>query len=137
MVKPSLQLIKSSLKTLRSGGLTIKSNDLKIVALKIDKNEIAIDLQNLDTVKDLVKPLGKTSFSSEKKEKQSVLEILKSVKDFSKELKKEKMTISVKEAGDSILVIGEKAKPRFSRLVLGSNIQANILKIISILRKIR
>jgi hypothetical protein len=136
MVNPPLQLITSSLKTLRSGGLTIKSNDLKIVELKIDENEIAIDLQNLDTVKDLVKPLRKATSKSEEKEKQSILDILKSVKNFSKELKNQKMTINIKETGDSILVIGEKAKPRLSRLVLGSNIQANILKIISILRKI-
>jgi HEAT repeat protein len=122
---------------MRSGGLTIKTNDLKIVELKIDENEIAIDLQNLDTVKDLVKPLRKTSSKSEEKEKQSILEILKSVKDFSKELKTQKMTINIKETGDSILVLGEKAKPRLSRLVLGSHIQANILKIISILGKIR
>jgi hypothetical protein len=136
MVNPPLQLITSSLKTLRSGGLTIKSNDFKIVELKIDENEIAIDLQNLDTVKDLVKPLRKATSKSEEKEKQSILDILKSVKNFSKELKNQKMTINIKETGDSILVIGEKAKPRLSRLVLGSNIQANILKIISILRKI-
>jgi hypothetical protein len=137
MVKPPLQLITSSLKALRSGGLTIKSNHLNIVELKIDENEIAIDLQNLDTVKDFVKPLTKTISRKDEKEKQSILKILKSIKDFSKELKKEKMTINIKDTGESILVIGEKAKPRLSRLVLGRNIQANILKIISIIRKLR
>jgi hypothetical protein len=131
------QLLTSTLKMFKSGGLTIKSSDANILEVNIDENEIAIDIQNLETIKDFIKPLRGKSPSSEEKEKQSIYQMLKSIKDFSNQLKKEKMTINIKDAGDSILIIGDKAKPRISRLILGSNIQANILKIISIMRKLR
>ena len=137
MVTVPPQLLTSTLKMLKSGGLTIKTNDANILEVNIDENEIAIDIQNLETIKDFITPLIKKSPSTEEKEKQSIYELLKSIKDFSNELKKEKMTINVKDTGDSILIIGDKAKPRVSRLILGSNIQANILKIISIMRKLR
>lgn len=122
MVTVPPQLLTSTLKMLKSGSLTIKTNDANILEVNIDENEIAIDIQNLETIKDFVTPLRKKSPSSEEKEKQSIYELLKSIKDFSNELKKEKMTINVKDTGDSILIIGDKAKPRISRLILGSNI---------------
>jgi hypothetical protein len=137
MVTVPSQLLTSTLKMLKGGGLTIKSKDANLLEVKIDEKEIAIDIQNLETIKDFITPLRKKSLSSEEKEKQSIYEILKSIKDFSKELKNEKMTINIKDTGESILIIGDKAKPRISRLILGSNIQANVLKIISMIRKLR
>ena len=62
---------------------------------------------------------------------------MKVLKGFAEELKNEKMTISVRSAGDPILVIGDKARPRLSRLVLGSDIQADTIKILSLIRKLR
>jgi hypothetical protein len=137
MVTVPSQLLTSTLKMLKSGGLTIKSSDASILEVNINEKEIAIDIQNLETIKDFVKPLRGKSTSSEEKEKQSIYQMLKSFKNFSNELKNEKMTINIKDAGDSILIIGDKAKPRISRLILGSNIQANLLKIISLMRKLR
>jgi hypothetical protein len=65
------------------------------------------------------------------------MEKLKMIKGFAENLREEGMTISIRRMGEPILVIGERAKPRLSKLVLGSSIQTNIIKIISMMRALR
>jgi len=65
------------------------------------------------------------------------MEKLKMIKGFAENLREEGMTISIRRRGEPILVIGERAKPGLSRLVLGSSIQTNIVKMISMMRALR
>ena len=127
-----------ALKRLKSGSLSVKSRDTDIVTVSAAANEIIIDLQNLEIVKEILEPLGKLGvLSTGGEEEKSVVEKLKMMKGFAENLREERMTISIRRMGEPVLVIGERAKPRLSKLVLGSSIQANIIKIISLMRALR
>ena len=130
-----------ALKILKSGGLSVKSMDRDIAKVSVTASEIVVDLQNLEVVKELLEPFRKLGVLStggeEKKEEKSVVEQLKMIKGFAENLREERMTITIRRMGEPVLVIGEKAKPRLSKLVTGSSIQANIIKIISLMRALR
>ncbi len=127
-----------ALKRLKSGSLSVKSKETDIVKISVVTNEIIIDLQNIEIVKNLLEPFRKLGVLSpgveEKEENKSVMEKLKMIKGFAENLREERMTISVRGMSELLLVIGEKANPGLSKLVLGSNIQANIIKIILLMR---
>ena len=126
------------LKRLKSGSLRLKSRDTDIVTVSATANEIIMDLQNLEVVKEILEPFGKLGvLNALGAEKESVVEKLKMIKGFAENLREERMTISIRRMGEPILVIGERAKPRLSKLVLGSSIQTNIVKIISMMRALR
>ena len=128
--------VVASLKRLRSGGLSVKSNDTDILRLEVLENDITIYLRNLEVVKEFFRPLRKTQ-TSDKEEEESILDQLKKIKGFAENLKNENMTIRITTNEEPVLVLGENAKPRLSRLILGSNIQADTIKIISLVRIIR
>ena len=138
-VRPE-RLIRA-LKRLKSGSLSVKSRDTDIVNIHVATNEIIIDLQNIEIVKDLLKPFRKlgvlSSSVEEKEEDTSVMEKLKMIKGFAENLREERMTISIRRMSESVLVIGERANPGLSKLVLGSSIQANVIKILSLMRVLR
>jgi len=138
-VRPE-RLIRA-LKRLKSGSLSVKSRDTDIVNIHVATNEIIIDLQNIEIVKDLLKPFRKlgvlSSSVEEKEEDTSVMEKLKMIKGFAENLREERMTISIRRMSESVLVIGESANPGLSKLVLGSSIQANVIKILSLMRVLR
>jgi len=138
-VRPE-RLIRA-LKRLKSGSLSVKSRDTDIVNIHVATNEIIIDLQNIEIVKDLLKPFRKLGVLSsgveEKEEDTSVMEKLKMIKGFAENLREERMTISIRRMSESVLVIGERANPGLSKLVLGSSIQANVIKILSLMRVLR
>ena len=130
-----------ALKRFKRGSLSIKSRDTDIVKVSAATNEIIIDLENIEIVKELLEPFKKLGVLSpgveEKEDNKSVMEKLKMIKGFAENLREERMTISIKRMGEPVLVIGERAKPRLSKLVLGSSIQANIIKIISLMGTLR
>ncbi len=130
-----------ALKRLKSGSFSVKSRETDIVKISATTNEISINLQNIEIVKDLLEPFRKLGVLSpgeeEKEENKSVMEKLKMIKGFAETLRKERMTISIRRMREPVLVIGERARPRLSKLVLGSSIQANIIKIISLMRALR
>ena len=129
-----------ALKRLKSGSFSIKARDTDIVEVSADANEIIIDLQNIEIVKEILGPfrkLGVLSTGGGKKEEKSVVEKLKMIKGFAENLREERMTISIRRMGEPVLVIGERANPRLSKLVLGSSIQANIIKIVSLMGALR
>ena len=140
LIVPPEKLIHT-LKRLKGGSLSVKSKDTDIVTVSTSANEIIIDLQNLEIVKDLLEPFRKLGILSpsveEKEENKSVMEKLKMIKGFAENLREEKMTISIRRMSKPVLVIGERAKPRLSKLVLGDNIQANIINIISLMSVLR
>ena len=140
MVAVPAEKLVASLKRVKRGGLTVRSKNANIMELKVADREISIDVQSIDAVKEFIGPLKRIPFSfpsGEEEEEKSILDQLKMMKGFAEELKNEKMTITVRRAGDTIIVIGDKAKPRLSRLVLGSDIQADTIKILSLIRKLR
>ena len=130
-----------ALKRLESGSLSIKSRDIDIVKVSTTANEILVDLQNLEVVKDLLDPfrtLGVLSTGGDETEDEtSLLEKLKMIKDFAEKLREEQTTITIRHQGESVLVVGERASPLLSRLILGRSIQANILKILSLMKALR
>ena len=130
-----------ALKRLKSGSLSVKVRDTDLVEVSAAANEIIIDLQNIEIVKEILGPLRKLGVLStgggKKEEDKSVVEKLKMIKGFAENLREERMTISIRRMGEPVLVIGERANPRLSKLVLGSSVQANIIKIISLMRALR
>lgn len=70
-------------------------------------------------------------------QRQSILDQLKVMKGLAEGLNEAKMTIRIRRMGETVLVIGERATPRLSRVVLGNNIQADIFKITSLMRDLR
>lgn len=130
-----------ALKRLKSGSLSVKARDTDIVEVSAAANEIIIDLQNIEVVKEILGPFRKLGVFStgrgKKEEEKSVVEKLKVIKGFAENLREERMTISIRKMGEPVLVIGERANPRLSKLVLGNSIQANILKIISLMGALR
>lgn len=140
LIVPPEKLIHT-LKRLKGGSFSVKSKDTDIVTVSTSENEIIIDLQNIEIVKDLLEPFRKLGVLSpgveEKEENKSVMEKLKMIKGFAENLREEKMTISIRRMSKPVLVIGERAKPRLSKLVLGDNIQADIIKILSLMSVLR
>ena len=130
-----------ALKRLKSGSLSVKSRDTNIVKISATANEIIVDLQNLEVVKEILEPFRNLGVlragGGEKEEEKSVVEKLKTIKGFADNLREEKTTISIRRMGEPVLVIGEKANPRLSRLVLGGSIQVHIMKILSLMRALR
>ena len=126
-----------ALKRVKSGSISVKSRDTDVVKVSAAANEIIIDLQNLEIVKEILEPFGRLGIFSIGGEEKSVVEKLKTMKGFAGDLREERMTIGIRRMGEPVLVIGERANPRLSRLVLGSSIQANIIRIMSLVRALR
>jgi hypothetical protein len=125
------------LKIFKSGSLNVKSGSADLVKVSAAKDEITVDLQNLEVAKEILTPFRKLGVVTPGAEEKSILEKLKMVKGFAETLKEEGMTISVRRMGEQVLVVGERAKPGLSRLVLGSSIQVDVMKIISLMRALR
>jgi hypothetical protein len=81
--------------------------------------------------------LGVLNIVEDEGQGQSILYQLKVMKGLAEGLNEAKMTIRIQRMGEKVLVIGEQANPRLSRLVLGNNIQADILKLTSLIRDLR
>ncbi|KON28126.1 hypothetical protein AC480_04150 [miscellaneous Crenarchaeota group archaeon SMTZ1-55] len=127
-----------ALKRLTSGSLSLKARDTAIVTVSAAANEIIMDFQNLEVVKELLEPFGTPGIlSALGAEEMSVVDKLTRIKGFAEALRAERMTISLRRRGEPIVVLGERANPRLSRLVLGSSIQADILQILSTMRALR
>jgi hypothetical protein len=127
-----------ALKRLTSGSLSLKARDTTVVTVCAAANEISLDLQNLEVVKELLEPfraLGVLDMMGA--EEASVMDKLQWIKGFAEALRTERMTISLRREGAPIIVVGERANPRLSRMVLGSSIQANILQILATMRALR
>jgi nucleotide-binding universal stress UspA family protein len=100
-------------------------------------NDLVIDLQHIETVKQILESIrqsGDLNLVEEAGHEPSIFHQLTVMKGLAETLNEAKMTIRIRRRGATVLVVGERAKPRLSRLVLGNNIQADILQITSLLR---
>lgn len=137
--KPLEQVI-SALKRLNGGGASVKARDTGIVQVTTAPNDLIIDLQCIELVKDILDPfkeLGIHNLVGEKGHEPSILDQLTVMKGVAEALNEAQMTIRIRRRGETVLVMGKRAKPRLSRLVLGNNIQADILQITALLRDLR
>jgi hypothetical protein len=128
-----------ALKRLAGGSVSVKAKDTNIIKFNTALNNLIVDLQNIEMVKeifDAFRDLGVLNIIGEERQGQSILNQLKVMKGLAESLNEAKVTIRIRRMGETVLVIGEQAKPRLSRLVLGNNIQADILKITSLMRDI-
>ncbi len=130
-----------ALKMLKSGGFTVKAKDTDIVKVTTIADEITVDLQNLEIVKDLLGPFRELGIlnigEGRKEEKGSVLERLKMIKDVAEKLREEQTTITIKKQGESVLKVGERANPGLSKLLLGRSIEADLVRLLSLVRALR
>ncbi len=127
-----------ALKRLNSGSLSLRAKDTDIVTISAAANEISVDLQNLEVMKKLLEPIRVLGvLDTLGAEEASIVDKLQRIKGFAEALEVEQMTISLRRGGEPLVVLGERAKPRLSRLVLGSSIQANILQILATMHALR
>ena len=129
-----------ALKWLEGGGVSVKARNTDIIQVNAATNDLIIDLHNIEIVKTILnsfKELGVLNIVEDEGQEQSILHQLRVMKGLAEGLNEAKMTIRIQRLGETILVIGEQANPRLSRLVLGNNIQADILKITSLIRDLR
>ncbi|MEM2094210.1 MAG: hypothetical protein QXI32_02810 [Candidatus Bathyarchaeia archaeon] len=126
------------LKALRSGGLLLKAGSIGLVKIGVTQGEVVVDLLNLEVMKLLLEPLRKAHGSTHVRIRQgnesSLLEALKIVKSFAEKLREEELTIRVMSSGEPVLTMGKKADPRLSRLILGRSIEANVSRMLSLIR---
>jgi hypothetical protein len=125
---------------LEGGGVSVKARNTDIIQVNAATNDLIIDLHNIEIVKTILnsfKELGVLNIVEDEGQEQSILYQLKVMKGLAEGLNDAKMTIRIQRMGETVLVIGEQANPRLSRLVLGNNIQADILKITSLIRDLR
>lgn len=129
-----------ALKRLEGGSISVKARNRDIVHVNAAPNDLVIDFQNIEMVKeifDAFRNSGVLNIVGEEMQRQSILDQLKVMKGLAEGLNEAKMTIRIRRMGETVLVIGERATPRLSRVVLGNNIQADIFKITSLMRDLR
>jgi hypothetical protein len=122
---------------LEGGGVSVKARNTDIIQINAATNDLVIDLQNIEIVRTILNSfneLGVLNIVEDEGQEQSILYQLKVMKGLAEGLNEAKMTIRIQRMGETVLVIGEQANPRLSRLVLGNNIQADILKLTSLIR---
>jgi hypothetical protein len=125
---------------LEGGGVSVKARNTDIIQVNAATNDLIIDLQNIEIVKTILNSfneLGVLNIVEDEGQEQSILHQLRVMKGLAEGLNEAKMTIRIQRMGETVLVIGEQANPRLSRLVLGNNIQADILKLTSLIRDLR
>jgi len=125
---------------LEGGSISVKARNRDIVHVNAAPNDLVIDFQNIEMVKeifDAFRNSGVLNIVGEEMQRQSILDQLKVMKGLAEGLNEAKMTIRIRRMGETVLVIGERATPRLSRVVLGNNIQADIFKITSLMRDLR
>lgn len=136
---PSKRLV-SALQRIEGGDLRIKARDTEILHVTAAPNTLTIDVHNTDVMKATLKPirdLGVLPLGDGEADEGSVLDLLRAAKGVAADLKDAGMTIRVQRRGATLLVLGDGARPRLSRLVLGNHIQANLLQLLSLVRALR
>ena len=125
---------------MEGGSVSVKARDTDIVQVNTAPNDLIIDFQNIEMVKEILdafRELGVLNIVGRERQGQSILDQLKVMRGLAECLNEAKMTICLRRKGETILVIGERANPRLSRLILGNNIQANIIRIASLMRDLK
>ena len=134
------EILIQAIKIIKSGSLSVETAGKVIVKIGATTDEIVVDLENLEAVKGLLKSFRKqetVSVDDERREETSILEQMKTMKGFAEKLRDKKTTITISRFGETVLILGEKARPIISRLILGNSIEANVLEILSIVRALR
>jgi len=129
-----------ALKRLTGGGISVKAKNTDIVHVNADSNDFVINLHNIEMVKEILdafREFDVFNLGDDRRQELSIMDQLKVMKGLAEGLKEEKMTIRIRRMGETILVIGDQANPQLSRIILGNNIQADILKITSLIRDLR
>jgi hypothetical protein len=135
-----LQQLIPALKRLNRGSVSVKAKTTNIIQINTAPNELIVDLQNIEIIKTLLnffREFGVLNSVEEEKQEQSILHQLRIMKGLAESLNEANMTVRLQQMGETMLVIGERASPRLSRLILGNSIQADILKITSLMRDLR
>ena len=104
------------LSCLRGGMIQIGMANQPVLKIRAENFQIVL---NLFTSKSIVDVNGKKN--NENAAKLSLRKKISEAKDFAKYLRNNDLTISMRYEYKEIIVLGEKAKPKFSKLIIGSN----------------
>ena len=96
----------------KSGEVTLFTGDEEALQVKAEGNKIELSIANKEFLKDVVDSAGGGA---------SIRSKLAQLKDMAGELKEEGLTITLSYRGDILVTIGSEAKPKFSRLVTGTD----------------
>jgi hypothetical protein len=101
---------------LGGGTILIGMANQPMVEIRAENSKVVL---NLFTSKSLGDVNG--NMDNENAAKLSIGKKISEAKDFAKYLRNNDLTISMRYKGKEIMVLGKKAKPKFSKLIIGSN----------------
>ncbi|MGB7664119.1 MAG: hypothetical protein WBL67_15395 [Nitrososphaeraceae archaeon] len=107
----------------RGGMIQIGMANQSVLKIRAENSQIVL---NLFTSKSIVDVNDKRN--NENAAKLSLRKKISEAKDFAKYLRNNDLTISMRYEDKEIIVLGEKAKPKFSKLIIGSDIQIKNLR---------
>jgi hypothetical protein len=129
-----------ALKRWEGGGVSVKARNADIVHIHAAPNELVIDLQHIAIVNDILDPFrqwGVLNLVDEAGHEASIVHQLMVMKGFEEALTEAQLTIRIRRRGETVLVMGERANPRLSKVILGNKVQADILQLTALLRDLR
>ena len=95
----------------KSGEVTLFTEDEEALQVKAEDNKIELSIDSKEFLKDIVDSAGGGSIRGK----------LAQLKEIAAELKDEGLTVTLSYHGTRLITIGAEAKPRFSRLVTGTD----------------
>jgi predicted metalloprotease with PDZ domain len=110
---------------LKSGEVNVSANNEDLLQIAVETNRIDLNIVDDRFLKSLLKDnRGIKSFRK----------LLRQLKNAAEELRSEGMTITISHKGVTVLTLGSDAKPKFSKLITGTEeIEINnLLKLIQI-----
>lgn len=96
----------------KSGEVTLFTGDAKALQIKAENNKFDLNAANEEFLKDVVGSAGSGA---------SIRSKLAQLRSIAGELKAEGLTVTLSYKGDCLVTIGAEAKPKFSRLVTGTD----------------
>jgi hypothetical protein len=96
----------------KSGEVTLSTGDVEALQIKAEDNKIDVSIADKEFLKDVMGSAGTGA---------SIRSRLAQLRDIAGELKDEGLTVTLSYHGTRLITIGAEAKPRFSRLVTGTD----------------
>ena len=101
---------------LKGGTILIGMANQPMLEIRAEISKIVLNLFTSKSLGDV-----NSNKNNENAAKLSISKKISEAKDFAKYLRNNDLTISMRYEGKEIMVLGKKAKPKFSKLIIGSN----------------
>jgi hypothetical protein len=96
----------------KSGEVTLFTDNVEALQIKAEDNKIELSIADKKFLKDVVGSAGSGA---------SIRSMLAQLRSIAGELKDEGLTVTLSYKGDRLVTMGLEAKPKFSRLITGTN----------------